>query len=91
MTSTEHRLEISTLGSSDGRFAEFWKACVSWFRRNRGRKEVVSLSGLDDRQLADMGLTRNDVRILSQGHLIDQHSDELARIALLRTMLMRTY
>jgi uncharacterized protein YjiS (DUF1127 family) len=45
------------------------------------RKAIQSLGELDDRMLADMGLTRSDLRVAAQWSLWADPTDRLAELA----------
>ncbi|MEM6460454.1 MAG: DUF1127 domain-containing protein [Pseudomonadota bacterium] len=61
-----------------------WKRIVSLFVRYQNRRAVQSLTGFNDHQLADIGLTRDDLRYALRGGPFDDNSMDLMRAALRR-------
>ncbi|QDY99653.1 DUF1127 domain-containing protein [Nitratireductor mangrovi] len=53
------------------RAASFWRAAGAWLdRRRQFRRSVAGLSSLDDRLLADLGISRDEVRrVAGRGRL----------------------
>lgn len=51
-----------------------WRLFVALFRRLRNWREVMTLSEFTDEQLADIGLTRSDVRGALSGSPMDDPS-----------------
>ena len=67
----------------------FWRT-VSWpLRVAEARREFALLAGLDDRGLADIGLTRQDLRDVTALSLAEQPSSRLAERAREREALIR--
>jgi len=62
-------------------FSRFWRL-LSWpLRVAEARRESALLAGLDDRSLADIGLTREDLRDATAFALSERPSSRLAERA----------
>lgn len=85
MTSILESLDSGrTTGKTGFGLASLWQSVVSLFVRYRNRREIIRLSELPDSMLDDIGLTRDDLTYATRGGPFDDHSAELARIAILR-------
>ncbi|MEX3007092.1 DUF1127 domain-containing protein [Hoeflea sp. TYP-13] len=61
-----------------------WTKIVSLFGRYHNRRSVYKLNEFNDHQLADIGLTRDDLRYALRGGPFDDHSMDLMRAAMRR-------
>jgi len=87
MTSMHDSLYLGAARKTGATFVGLWQAIVSLFTRYRNRRQVMQLEDFSDAQLADIGLTRSDVRFALRGGVFDDRSRDLARVAMLRRTL----
>jgi uncharacterized protein YjiS (DUF1127 family) len=66
------------------RLAGVTKGLMTVWRLLRNRRETASLLHLDDRQLADIGLSRHDVRSATTSAFFDDTSLHLTQLARMR-------
>ncbi|WP_136659654.1 DUF1127 domain-containing protein [Nitratireductor sp. XY-223] len=88
MTTIHRSLDTSATGKHRTIWSALQSAIVSLFVRYRNRRQVVSLNEFNDHQLADIGLTRDDLRFALRGGAFDDHSMDLMRAALRRRSRM---
>ena len=87
MTSMHDIFDIRATRKTGFAFAGLWQAAVSLYRRYRNRRQVLELADFNDNLLADIGLTRSDISDAMRGGAFDDHSRDLARVAMLRRTL----
>ena len=87
MTSMHNSLYFGAARKTGSTFVGLWRAIVSLFAAYRNRRQVMRLEDFSDAQLADIGLTRSDVRYALRGGVFDDRSKDLARVATLRRTL----
>ncbi len=91
MSTTQQTIDLSlalTASRPTTRPAGMVAQVASILRAMRNRWSATSLSDLDDRQLADIGLTREEVMaILRSTRLIDDPTAQLARSARKHSLL----
>lgn len=88
MTTIHRSLETQLTGKRGTIWSVAKDAIVSLFARYRNRRQVISLNAFNDHQLADIGLTRDDLRFALRGGPFDDHSMDLMRAALRRRSRM---
>lgn len=84
MTSLQKSLETLATAKRKTNWGAFWSAIVSLHRRYSNRRDIHSLHEFSDHQLADIGLTRDDLRYAMRGGPFDDHSLDLNRVVLRR-------
>ena len=88
MTTIHNSLETPISGKRGSVVRTFWQRLISLYKRRQNRQSIVSLSDFNDHQLADIGLTRDDLRHALRGGPFDDHSMDLMRAALRRRSRM---
>ncbi|MCP4315701.1 MAG: DUF1127 domain-containing protein [Hyphomicrobiales bacterium] len=88
MTTIHKSLDTPITGKRGVFLRATWTRIVSLFVRYQNRRSVYSLSEFNDHQLADIGLTRDDLRYALRGGPFDDHSMDLMRSALRRRSQM---
>ncbi|MEM9105535.1 MAG: hypothetical protein AAGC96_07750 [Pseudomonadota bacterium] len=86
---TIHKSFDTPIGGKRGSVVRaIWKRVVSLYNRRQKRLSIVSMTEFSDHQLADIGLTRDDLRYALRGGPFDDHSMDLMRAALRRRSRM---
>ena len=88
MTTIHNSLDTPITSKRNVYLRTVWKRIVSLFTRYHNRRSVYSLNEFNDHQLADIGLTRDDLRHALRGGPFDDHSMDLMRAALRRRSRM---
>ncbi|MDA4847595.1 DUF1127 domain-containing protein [Hoeflea poritis] len=88
MTTIHRTLDAQLTGKRGTIWSVAKNAIVSLFVRYRNRRQVLSLNEFNDHQLADIGLTRDDVRFALRGGAFNDHSMDLMRASLRRRSRM---
>lgn len=87
MRTTDHTLDLTLTGklSATSRLTGLTGVLKSVWRRLRNRKAIGSLHDLDDHQLLDMGLCREEVREALTSSFFDDPGRHLTRASRNRT------
>ena len=88
MTTIHKSFETPITGKRGSAVRNVWQRLISLFARYQNRRSVMSLGDFNDHQLADIGLTRDDLRHALRGGPFDDHSMDLMRAALRRRSQM---
>ncbi len=84
MTTIHNSLETTVTGQRGSVVRAIWQRVVSLYNRRQNRQSLMALGDFNDHQLADIGLTRDDLRYALRGGPFDDHSMDLMRAALRR-------
>ena len=84
MTTIHESLETPITGRRGKLVRAAWQRLISLRDRYQNRRSIVGLGDFNDHQLADIGLTRDDLRYALRGSAFDDHSMDLMRAALRR-------
>ena len=84
MISLQKSLGTLATGKRKTTWGAFWSVIVSLRRRYSNRRDLRTLHEFNDHQLADIGLTRDDLRYALRDGPLDDHSLDLNRAVLRR-------
>lgn len=84
MTTIHNSLETPITGKRGKLVRAAWQRLISLRNRHQNRRSIVVMGDFNDHQLADIGLTRDDLRYALRGGPFDDHSMDLMRAALRR-------
>lgn len=88
MTTIHNSLETPITGKRGSVVRAIWQRVISLYKRRQNRQSLMGLGDFSDHQLADIGLTRDDLRHALRGGPFDDHSMDLMRAALRRRSRM---
>lgn len=84
MTCVDRSIGFGKTRKNGPGLAALWRFLVAPFTGYRARRHMSHFNGINDYQLADIGLTRCDLADISRGRAMDRHCSGHSRAAQIR-------